>query len=877
MCEENKTDIKRKRIINQLKNSIRNDNLVLFVGAGISTNSGLPTWNELIQKFKDELHLEDEENDYLKIAQYYWDEFDRNQYYQKLNEILDENQLKPNKLHELIIDINPKHIITTNYDTLLEKQIEKGITKYNVIAQDSDIPYTPSEKYLIKMHGDLKHKNVVLKEDDYTDYDKNFPMISTLIKYLLMNHTFLFVGYSLNDSTFNLIQRVVRSTFKEDTKKLYLFTPEQVSDIKIKYYSKKGIEVISSPSRGDMSKKTEVFLEELKLSNNNNVIDGESLENNIGFLTSLSYVQLSDMKDYFNNKTMSKLEYDLDSNFELNSRLETFFKEKTMVHRVMNYTFNKHNFQSNSKLKEAYDYYLKGQYNISQDKFKEVSEKAYNEKDYFTYLLAEFNFKNIYTWNDGDKNKKTNVELKEISDRMIESLSGNNKKIIQYFRENILNFNFIKDASLKINSYFDKIRFENINFQRGGHNFNGYLNEVRILMKDLDNFITYNCICVQQLRPYQELLNRYLEILLLSFENYLNSKKKSNNEFAHTSSVIKELDIDDIRIILKGIEKDNFSIVMKKYNYLEVSKEAKDYLFNEIKELLDSQDINENETYNKAHRNISLLPYLKYSEKDIEELLRIFKNIEANHRNIYDIRSMLKVIQINDELFNEKETKEELRQVLNCWINSKDILIIEYNIIQIKDVLRKIYKSEEGVLKIDNLELILSRIENNNARLDNEFKNLNYLPHIYDFLSEDIKSRIQKEFQNYEKQSVGEINFNFVSDIMLSGIYRFSEFEEELYKYYVDSKSELSIIRVFNLYNMGYFTNKDLKNDMTIVKPGVNLEVDWIWFKDYSEENISKMLEKYSYQVIKKDYAKDENVLAKVNDFIIKRFEQNER
>ena len=38
--------------ITQIKNSIKENSLVLFVDAGISANSNLPTWGELIQSLK---------------------------------------------------------------------------------------------------------------------------------------------------------------------------------------------------------------------------------------------------------------------------------------------------------------------------------------------------------------------------------------------------------------------------------------------------------------------------------------------------------------------------------------------------------------------------------------------------------------------------------------------------------------------------------------------------------------------------------------------------------------------------------------------------------------------------------------------------------
>ena len=70
--------------ITQIKNSIKENSLVLFVGAGISANSNLPTWGELIQSFRNELNLpDDNSDDYLRVAQYYYDTFGKKSVYKK--------------------------------------------------------------------------------------------------------------------------------------------------------------------------------------------------------------------------------------------------------------------------------------------------------------------------------------------------------------------------------------------------------------------------------------------------------------------------------------------------------------------------------------------------------------------------------------------------------------------------------------------------------------------------------------------------------------------------------------------------------------------------------------------------------------------------
>lgn len=55
-------------------------------------------------------------------------------------------------------------------------------------------------------YGDLeKADTIVLKESDYIKYEQEHPLICTFIKSLLVNHTFVFLGYSLNDNNLNLI------------------------------------------------------------------------------------------------------------------------------------------------------------------------------------------------------------------------------------------------------------------------------------------------------------------------------------------------------------------------------------------------------------------------------------------------------------------------------------------------------------------------------------------------------------------------------------------------------------------------------------------------------------------------------------------------
>ncbi|MCL2256449.1 MAG: SIR2 family protein, partial [Firmicutes bacterium] len=124
------------------------------------------------------------------------------------NEItLKSNNKKPNIINEIIFDINPKHIITTNYDDLLEKATNYNRDVYKTVISGGDLlKIDDKERYIIKMHGDMNDlDNIVLKEEDYLNYSQNHVLIETYLKSLLTDHTFLFVGYSMGDNNLKLI------------------------------------------------------------------------------------------------------------------------------------------------------------------------------------------------------------------------------------------------------------------------------------------------------------------------------------------------------------------------------------------------------------------------------------------------------------------------------------------------------------------------------------------------------------------------------------------------------------------------------------------------------------------------------------------------
>lgn len=217
--------------------------LVVFVGAGVSNNSGVPTWSKLIREMKNDCGA-DQETDELKIAQLYKDARGEKEYMDKVKEVLKYNSVIPNDIHKAILDLNPCHIITTNYDNLIEQEIENEFKQFDIIREDKDMPNMSYPNSLIKMHGDYDTHNIVLTESDYYNYGKNFPLIRSFVLSLFASKLVVFVGFSFADLNLKMILNDLRSVLHDSMQRVYLISDTKPSQIVNSYYENKGINVV---------------------------------------------------------------------------------------------------------------------------------------------------------------------------------------------------------------------------------------------------------------------------------------------------------------------------------------------------------------------------------------------------------------------------------------------------------------------------------------------------------------------------------------------------------------------------------------------------------------------------------------------------------
>lgn len=905
--------------IDKIKDSIMNDSLVVFVGAGISAESGLPKWSELIESMKDDLSVK--ENDYLKVAQFYFDTFGKQEYLKKINTIFNKNKaIKTNEIHERIKEIHPKHVITTNYDTLLEDSLNAGISKYNIIASDDDIPYSNSNHYIIKMHGDFKKNNMVFKEEDYLDYKDNFPMISTLIKSVIMNNTVLFLGYSLNDSTFNSIFRLIHNSFGENAKKAYFFTASTPADVVIEYYKKKGIYVLSDSENvpeSEIGKRTLKFVSEISKSFNYKANDQNQLWRKVQYLDKLSFVESQDIVNAstLNGKAFLKYPNEYiwiyeDSNlkniFELSkdSSIIRFINDKTLFSEFLKVKTNidTKKVSVNSVLKPAFNLYKEQKYTEAKKEFRRIANEAYLRKDYTNFLIAEFNVSHIApSFFEKQSEMETPIygetDFFDVLKGIIENSDLNDRKIAMYLRDNIFNFKFIYRKMDKIINLLDVSKEEHDISKNGGVYNNNNLNTLRLEFYSFITFIDANCICVRQYREFKEIIDKYFEALLLALDNSKNSGNTFiTSLFGKTSSTLKLIEKDDIDKIVPYVNFKALKVFINDYSLdkITISDDAYSYLIDEIKRLSGicriSTDIGND--YIMLNRYIEFLPYVECNRFDDVKAILDKYEIVANMNNVQSEEIILKLL-INSIV--KVESIENSDDIINVIIRNLNTIIQNdytfhfkniYGYGELLNILGK--KSTLKKISIESFKEKILVINNEDTKRILHYSHV--ISALYKYFDSKDKSIIDNILEKYSLLMLSEkkLNIPFVVELIENDVNDFKELKNRIFNELITGvnnktgKSEMSlgmkesVAFLFRLYQKKYFDINDINEaHLNEEIEGEFPEIDWVWFNKHDDNTIKGLVNNRSFSNAKKIFCSNDEEVILFNEWGIKQLDAN--
>jgi len=229
---------------NHIIDAIRDDELVVFVGAGVSMGkpTSLPNFEDLTNKIAEGTDRTKSENETFEVflGSLKAEGIDVNRIAASL---LSSTSLKHNGLHEAIVDLFPSadkvRIVTTNYDQMLEQVFEERLERVEVYNSPA-IPLGDDFSGIVHVHGNVCNpKYMVVTDEDFGKAYLTERYAARFLVKLFETYTILFVGYSYNDT---IMRYLTRAMHRNNSDKRYILT----SDMEASWGSL-GINVISYP------------------------------------------------------------------------------------------------------------------------------------------------------------------------------------------------------------------------------------------------------------------------------------------------------------------------------------------------------------------------------------------------------------------------------------------------------------------------------------------------------------------------------------------------------------------------------------------------------------------------------------------------------
>ena len=234
-----------------LKKAIEKDELVLFIGAGLSCElkntegTALGGWKEMVLSMLSYLNKEDyitdeelqscEELGPIKALQRLENKgIDREKVRDFLQDYFTLGKENEFPLQEKLYSLSTK-IITTNYDLAFEKAIEKLDKEKAYKGQNKKLSKLLADPvFLFKLHGCIEDINsMVLFPSDYrklyNNYDRDAALALLVFKFLIFSKTFLFIGTGMDEhQIINFFEEIkeVRDSFNQ---KHYIITTDPLS------------------------------------------------------------------------------------------------------------------------------------------------------------------------------------------------------------------------------------------------------------------------------------------------------------------------------------------------------------------------------------------------------------------------------------------------------------------------------------------------------------------------------------------------------------------------------------------------------------------------------------------------------------------------
>jgi hypothetical protein len=173
-----------------------------------------------------------------------------------IREMVPDEEWRPGELHKRLVRLPWTDILTTNWDTLIERAALENLGQtYETVRCIGDIATTRAPR-IIKLHGSLpSSRPFILSEEDYRTYPRVFAPFVNLVQQTLLENELCLLGFSGDDPNFLEWSGWVRDQLGASARKIHLVGALDLSSAHRRLLESRNISVIDlTPLVGDSGK-----------------------------------------------------------------------------------------------------------------------------------------------------------------------------------------------------------------------------------------------------------------------------------------------------------------------------------------------------------------------------------------------------------------------------------------------------------------------------------------------------------------------------------------------------------------------------------------------------------------------------------------------
>ncbi|MHB2056385.1 SIR2 family NAD-dependent protein deacylase [Pantoea dispersa] len=214
----------------------------VMVGAGFSrsaattgdTRKKLPLWSDFSQTLSTE--LKSWSSDPLRLAEEYCAFFGKQSLHDLIKKEVNDVAWSPSQLHHNLLNLPWSEVLTTNWDTLLERaSIELHSRVYSIVNKQGDLSSSRSPR-IVKLHGTIDITNeLIFTQEDYRRYPQSYAAFVNFARQVFIENELCLLGFSGEDPNFLQWAGWVRDNLTTNSRRIYLVGALNLKGPKRKY------------------------------------------------------------------------------------------------------------------------------------------------------------------------------------------------------------------------------------------------------------------------------------------------------------------------------------------------------------------------------------------------------------------------------------------------------------------------------------------------------------------------------------------------------------------------------------------------------------------------------------------------------------------